>query len=100
MTGLRRFSAFGLLASLAFSLLTAPARADFRRVGVWLTNSPSRLYYDQQRIERAVQQLDAAGFNTSTPMCGAGAPPSTAAAGHRWSPNCSAMPLSWIPSAA
>ena len=67
MTWLRRFSACGLLASLAFSLLPAPARADFRRVGVWLTNSPSPLYYDPQRIERAVQQLDAAGFNTLYP---------------------------------
>ena len=67
MTRLRRFSACGLLASLAFSLLPAPARADFRRVGVWLTNSPSPLYYDPQRIERAVQQLDAAGFNTLYP---------------------------------
>ena len=100
MTRLRRFSACGLLASLAFSLLPTPARADFRRVGVWLTNSPSPLYYDPQRIERAVQQLDAAGFNTLYPTCGAGAPPSTAAAGHQWSPSCSAMPLISIPSAA
>ncbi|MEL0171598.1 MAG: family 10 glycosylhydrolase, partial [Synechococcus sp.] len=52
---------------MAFSLLPTPARADFRRVGVWLTNSPSPLYYDPQRIERAVQQLDAAGFNTLYP---------------------------------
>jgi len=59
VTRLRRFSAFGLLASLALSFFPAPARADFRRVGVWLTNSPSPLYYDPERIERAVQQLDA-----------------------------------------
>ncbi|MEB3322523.1 MAG: family 10 glycosylhydrolase [Synechococcaceae cyanobacterium] len=38
-----------------------------QRVGVWLTNSPSPLYYSPQRIETAVQQLDAAGFNTLYP---------------------------------
>jgi hypothetical protein len=38
-----------------------------RRVGVWLTNSPSPLYYDPQRIEIAVQQLSETGFNTLYP---------------------------------
>jgi alkylation response protein AidB-like acyl-CoA dehydrogenase len=38
-----------------------------RRVGVWLTNSPSPLYYDPQRIEIAVQQLAETGFNTLYP---------------------------------
>jgi len=38
-----------------------------RRVGVWLTNSPSPLYYDPQRIEMAVQQLSETGFNTLYP---------------------------------
>jgi uncharacterized lipoprotein YddW (UPF0748 family) len=38
-----------------------------RRVGVWLTNSPSPLYYDPQRIELAVQQLAETGFNTLYP---------------------------------
>ena len=37
------------------------------RVGVWLTNSPSPLYYDANRIEQAVQQLAQAGFNTLYP---------------------------------
>ncbi|MFM7312073.1 MAG: glycoside hydrolase family 10 protein [Cyanobium sp.] len=37
------------------------------RVGVWLTNSPSPLYYDPARIEQAVQQLSKAGFNTLYP---------------------------------
>ena len=41
--------------------------AQTRRVGVWLTNSPSPLYYDPRRIEMAVEQLDAAGFNTLYP---------------------------------
>ena len=38
-----------------------------RRVGVWLTNSPSPLYYDPGRIEAAVDQLAATGFNTLYP---------------------------------
>ncbi|MEB3166136.1 MAG: family 10 glycosylhydrolase [Cyanobacteriota bacterium] len=38
-----------------------------RRVGVWLTNSPSPLYYDPTRIETAVQQLSDTGFNTLYP---------------------------------
>jgi len=37
------------------------------RVGVWLTNSPSPLYYDPARIEQAVEQLSQAGFNTLYP---------------------------------
>ncbi|MFZ0408775.1 MAG: family 10 glycosylhydrolase [Cyanobium sp.] len=37
------------------------------RVGVWLTNSPSPLYYDPRRIEIAVQQLAQTGFNTLYP---------------------------------
>jgi uncharacterized lipoprotein YddW (UPF0748 family) len=36
-------------------------------VGVWLTNSPSPLYYDPARIEQAVQELAEAGFNTLYP---------------------------------
>jgi len=42
-------------------------RMPFRRIGVWLTNSPSPLYYDAGRIERAVAELAAAGFNTLYP---------------------------------
>ncbi len=38
-----------------------------KRVGVWLTNSPSPLYYDPARIDRAVQDLATAGFNTLYP---------------------------------
>jgi uncharacterized lipoprotein YddW (UPF0748 family) len=38
-----------------------------RRVGVWITNSPSPLYYDPVRIESAVQQLANTGFNTLYP---------------------------------
>jgi uncharacterized lipoprotein YddW (UPF0748 family) len=38
-----------------------------RRVGVWITNSPSPIYYDPVRIESAVQQLANTGFNTLYP---------------------------------
>jgi uncharacterized lipoprotein YddW (UPF0748 family) len=38
-----------------------------RRVGVWLTNSPSPLYYDVGRLRQAVRELAAAGFNTLYP---------------------------------
>ncbi|MBC1260024.1 family 10 glycosylhydrolase [Synechococcus sp. BSF8S] len=44
-----------------------PALAASQRVGVWLTNSPSPLYYDAGLIEKAVGELDAAGFNTLYP---------------------------------
>ena len=43
------------------------ARSAPRRLGVWLTNSPSPLYYDAGRIDRAVAELAAAGFNTLYP---------------------------------
>ncbi|MEY4297273.1 MAG: hypothetical protein RLZZ423_452 [Cyanobacteriota bacterium] len=43
------------------------ARSAPRRLGVWLTNSPSPLYYDARRIDRAVAELAAAGFNTLYP---------------------------------
>ena len=50
---------------------TSPRRVAIpsprRRVGVWLTNSPSPLYYDASRIERAVAELAGAGFNTLYP---------------------------------
>ena len=36
-------------------------------MGVWLTNSPSKLYYDRKRIRAAMQQLQEAGFNRVVP---------------------------------
>jgi uncharacterized lipoprotein YddW (UPF0748 family) len=38
-----------------------------RRVGVWLTNSPSPLYYSPARMEAAVNELADTGFNTLYP---------------------------------
>ena len=58
------------LAALLGVAPLAPASAlaqPSRRIGVWLTNSPSPLYYDPARIERAVAELAAAGFNTLYP---------------------------------
>jgi len=48
-------------------LLAQSQPAPSRRIGVWLTNSPSPLYYDPARIDRAVRELADAGFNTLYP---------------------------------
>ena len=55
-----------LLAGCATQLPLAVV-AGANRVGVWLTNSPSPLYYDAGRIDRAVAELADAGFNTLYP---------------------------------
>ena len=56
-------SSLGLLSVL---VLTSPVQAQSRLdrllaprrpMGVWLTNSPSPLYYDRQRIRLAMEQL-------------------------------------------
>ena len=36
-------------------------------IGVWLTNSPSELYYDRRRIREAIQRLAEAGFTRVIP---------------------------------
>ena len=56
----------GLTAALQ-ALGALEARSAPRRLGVWLTNSPSPLYYDAARIDRAVAELAASGFNTLYP---------------------------------
>ena len=53
----------GLLASIA----AEAKEPEPRRIGVWLTNSPSPLYYSKQRIQEAVEELSVAGFNTLYP---------------------------------
>ena len=35
--------------------------------GVWITNSPSPVYYNRQRIKQAVAELKEAGFNAIYP---------------------------------
>ncbi|MFM7393189.1 MAG: family 10 glycosylhydrolase, partial [Cyanobium sp.] len=56
-----------LLTGLLQAIGALEARSAPRRLGVWLTNSPSPLYYDAARIDRAVAELAAAGFNTLYP---------------------------------
>ena len=58
-----------LLAGLCLAGLMplAPVWSAPRRIGVWLTNSPSPLYYKPQRLESAVRELSEAGFNTLYP---------------------------------
>ncbi len=71
--GVRRLAAGLITAALMGAGLAAFAqpgqlpKAKGRRIGVWLTNSPSPLYYDVNRMERAVRELAAAGFNTLYP---------------------------------
>ncbi len=79
LPGRRRFLSLALtlawaLPVSALPLLAGRTRAQGRlpepinqRIGVWLTNSPSPLYYSRDRIETAVRQLDEAGFNTLYP---------------------------------
>ena len=77
--GLRRFARLKALLPAAVSVLLTlpwaaaqplqaqPLQTPQRRIGVWLTNSPSPLYYDPARIDRAVSELADAGFNTLYP---------------------------------
>jgi uncharacterized lipoprotein YddW (UPF0748 family) len=44
-----------------------PLPSANRRLGVWLTNSPSPLYYEARRIDQAVADLAQVGFNTLYP---------------------------------
>ncbi|MCP9883084.1 family 10 glycosylhydrolase [Cyanobium sp. Alchichica 3B3-8F6] len=74
-----RFARFKALLPAAVSVLLTvpwaaaqplqaqPLQIPQRRIGVWLTNSPSPLYYDPSRIDRAVSELANAGFNTLYP---------------------------------
>jgi uncharacterized lipoprotein YddW (UPF0748 family) len=48
-------------------LSCSEAWGQSRRIGVWLTNSPSPLYYENARIDLAVAELAEAGFNTLYP---------------------------------
>ncbi|MEY3735068.1 MAG: hypothetical protein RLZZ624_126 [Cyanobacteriota bacterium] len=47
--------------------LPSPSSGSDRTVGVWLTNSPSPLYYSAALLERSVADLADAGFNTLYP---------------------------------
>ena len=66
MRRLRKRS-LALLAGLSLWAMAPAAWSAPRRIGVWLTNSPSPLYYKPQRLENAVRELADAGFNTLYP---------------------------------
>ena len=69
----RRRNAAGVAAWLLCLCAAVPASAQLpsaqprRTLGVWLTNSPSGLYYDRQVLIRAMDELKAAGFNAIYP---------------------------------
>ena len=69
---LRRTTASVMAGVLSLCAAT-PASAQLpsvqprRTLGVWLTNSPSRLYYDRQQLVQAMDELKAAGFNAIYP---------------------------------
>ena len=62
-----------VLAAVLGLFASAPASAQLpsvqprRTLGVWLTNSPSRLYYDRKVLIQAMDELKAAGFNAVYP---------------------------------
>ena len=68
-----RRKALEVMAGLLSICSAAPASAQLptvqprRTLGVWLTNSPSRLYYDRQRLIQAMDELKDAGFNAIYP---------------------------------
>lgn len=69
----RRRIAAGVAAWLLCLCAAVPASAQLpsaqsrRTLGVWLTNSPSGLYYNRQVLIRAMDELKAAGFNAIYP---------------------------------
>ena len=70
---LLRRETVGVMAVLLSLLASPPASAQLpsvqprRMLGVWLTNSPSRLYYDRKVLIRALDELKSAGFNAVYP---------------------------------
>ena len=75
MTSLRAFctaKAVGM-AAMAMILTTSVAQAGLpsvqpkRTLGVWLTNSPSPLYYDKTTLLKAMDELQQAGFTALYP---------------------------------
>jgi uncharacterized lipoprotein YddW (UPF0748 family) len=75
MTSLRTFcraKAVGM-AAMAMILTTSVAQAGLpsveskRTLGVWLTNSPSPLYYDKTTLLKAMDELQQAGFTALYP---------------------------------
>ena len=58
------------VATTAKNLLSISRLPSVQRkqvLGVWLTNSPSTLYYDKQKLKTAVDELEKAGFSVLYP---------------------------------
>ena len=53
--------------SFLLSKSRLPSVERKQALGVWLTNSPSPLYYDQANIKQAVDELKEAGFSVLYP---------------------------------
>ncbi len=58
---------FGQSANILLSKSRLPSVERKQALGVWLTNSPSPLYYDQRNIKQAVDELEQAGFSVLYP---------------------------------
>ncbi len=58
---------FGQRTDTLLSKSRLPSVERKQALGVWLTNSPSPLYYDQRNIKQAVDELEQAGFSVLYP---------------------------------
>ena len=58
---------FGQSTNILLSKSRLPRVERKQALGVWLTNSPSPLYYDQRNIKKAIDELEEAGFSVLYP---------------------------------
>ena len=58
---------FGQSSEILLSKSRLPSVERKQALGVWLTNSPSPLYYDKRNIKQAVDELEQAGFSVLYP---------------------------------
>ena len=58
---------FGQSSEILLSKSRLPSFERKQALGVWLTNSPSPLYYDKRNIKQAVDELEQAGFSVLYP---------------------------------
>ena len=58
---------FAQSSEILLSKSRLPSVEREQALGVWLTNSPSPLYYDQRNIKQAVDELEQAGFSVLYP---------------------------------
>ena len=58
---------FGQATDVMLSKSRLPSVERKQALGVWLTNSPSPLYYDRRNIKQALNELEQAGFSVLYP---------------------------------